>query len=256
MMIRPDVELANMSDVGCVRTVNEDYFTYVEPQEDEEFTRRGRLLMIADGMGGHKGGQVASGIAVDVVREGFLRAEPTDPRSVLINLFQQAHYAILEASRTENELQGMGTTCVAAILKDGQLTYGHIGDSRLYLLRDGHAQQLTDDHTLVNSLLQRGMLTPEQARVHEQRNVLTAAMGSASSDIAGDFAEKPLPLQAGDTLLMCSDGLHGLVTNEEIEWLASDQSLTETCHRLIALAKQRGGPDNITVQLLHVRRTP
>jgi serine/threonine protein phosphatase PrpC len=166
MMIRPDVELANMSDVGCVRKVNEDYFAYVEPQEDAEFRRRGRLMMIADGMGGHQGGQVASGIAVDVVCEGFLQAQPGNPRSVLIDLFQQAHSAILEASRRQDGLEGMGTTCVAAILKDGQLTYGHIGDSRLYLLRNGHAQQLTDDHTLVNSLLQRGMLTTEEARIH------------------------------------------------------------------------------------------
>jgi serine/threonine protein phosphatase PrpC len=256
MIIRPDVELANMSDVGCVRSVNEDYFLYMEPQDQEEFVRRGRLMMVADGMGGHKGGQVASGLAIDIVRESFLEATSDDPRSVLIDSFQQAHRAILEASRNSEDLQGMGTTCCAAILKDGQLTFGHIGDSRLYLIRDGYAHALTDDHTMVNALLKRGILTPEEARTHDQRNVLTAALGAESTTIAGDFAESPLPMQAGDTLLMCSDGLHGLVSDEEMQTLATEYSLTDACRQLIALAKERGGPDNITVQLLRVRDVP
>lgn len=254
MRIRPDVELANLSDVGCVRTVNEDYFLYMEPPEDDEFARRGRLLMVADGMGGHKGGEVASSLATDIVREDFLRAESNDPRSILIDSFQRAHHAILEVSGNHRELQGMGTTCCAAILKDGNLTYGHVGDSRLYLIRGAHAQRLTEDHTLVNALLQRGVLTPEEARTHDQRNVLTAALGSEALTIAGDFAE--VLLHAGDMLLMCSDGLHGVVSDEEMGSLASENSPSETCRRLIALAKQRGGPDNITVQLLQVRDTP
>src|ERR1700677_4827193 len=119
MIIRPDVELAIMSDVGCVRSVNEDYFLYLEPQDEEEFARRGRLFMVADGMGGHKGGQVASGLAVDVVREAFLETDSADPREVLIHSFQHAHQAILDASRSTEELEGMGTTCCAAIIKDG-----------------------------------------------------------------------------------------------------------------------------------------
>jgi PPM family protein phosphatase len=256
MIIRPDVELANMSDVGCVRSVNEDYFLYLEPQDDQEFARRGRLFIVADGMGGHNGGQVASGLAVDVIRETFLETEWGNPREVLIHSFQHAHQAILDASRQTEELEGMGTTCCAAIMKDGQLTFGHVGDSRLYLLRYGQARLLTEDHTLVNGLLKRGILTPEEARTHEQRNVLTAALGSESSKIAGDFVEDPLPMQTGDTLLMCSDGLHGLVTDEEMEALAWERPLTSACQQLISLAKERGGPDNITVQLLRVKEVP
>ena len=167
-----------------------------------------------------------------------------------------AHNAILEASRNSNELEGMGTTCCAAILKDGQLTFGHIGDSRLYLIRDGQAYMLTDDHTMVNSLIKRGVLTSDEARTHEQRNVLTAALGAESSTIAGDFVETPMPMQAGDTLLMCSDGLHGLVSDEEMKSLAWEQPLSDACRQLITLAKERGGPDNITVQLLRVRDIP
>jgi len=185
-----------------------------------------------------------------------MAAESDDPRSILINSFQQAHRAILDASKSIEELDGMGTTCCAAILREGQLMFGHIGDSRLYLIRDGRAQMLTEDHTVVNALLKRGVLTAEQARTHEQRNILTAALGAESATIAGDFAEAPLPLQAGDTLLMCSDGLHGVVSDEEMEALAWQRPLTDACHQLIALAKERGGPDNITVQLLRVRNIP
>jgi serine/threonine protein phosphatase PrpC len=254
MEIRPDVELANMSDVGCVRQVNEDYFAYVEPQDQLEFDRRGRLLMVADGMGGHKGGQVASSLAVDVVRNKFLEADSDDARSVLIDSFQAAHRTIIEASHDSTDLDGMGTTCCAAILKNGQLVFGSIGDSRLYLIREGSVQPLTEDHTVVNALIKQGVLSPEEARHHEQRNVLTAALGSEASTIAGDF--NSIPVQAGDTFLMCSDGLHGLVTDQEMGEVVDSQPLTDACRQLIELAKDRGGPDNITVQLLRVRDIP
>jgi PPM family protein phosphatase len=256
MEIRPDVELANMSDVGCVRTVNEDYFAYVEPEDEQEFERRGRLFMIADGMGGHKGGEVASSLAVAIVRNKFLQAESDDARTVLIDSFQEAHRTIMDASRGSSDLDGMGTTCCAAILRHGQLVFGSIGDSRLYLIRDGKVEPLTEDHTLVNALLKQGMLTAEEARNHEQRNVLTAALGSENSTIAGEFATDPIPLRSGDTLLMCSDGLHGLVNDQEMGAIVNQLPLTEACRELIELAKDRGGTDNITVQLLRVKDVP
>jgi serine/threonine protein phosphatase PrpC len=256
MIIRSDVELANMSDVGCVRSINEDYFLYIEPQEDQDFAQRGRLLMVADGMGGHKGGQIASGLAVEVIQRAFLTSVSDDPRAFLIAAFEDAHRAIMEAANANDGLEGMGTTCCAAILKDGWLTFGHIGDSRLYLMRDAHAHALTDDHTVVNALLKRGVLTAEEARNHNQRNILTAALGAASTTIAGDFVESPLQLQAEDVLLMCSDGLYNLVTDEEMASLTSIYSLTDACRQLVALAKKRGGSDNITIQLLRVREVP
>lgn len=256
MVIRPDVELANLSDVGCVRSVNEDYFAYIEPEDQQEFDRRGRLFMVADGMGGHKGGQVASGLAVNAVRDRFLQTESEDACAVLVESFQEAHRVIMEASHDSSELDGMGTTCCAAILKHGQLVFGSIGDSRLYLIRDGKVQPLTEDHTLVNEMMKQGVLSPEEARTHEQRNVLLAALGAESSRIAGEFASTPIPLRAGDTLLMCSDGLHGQVTDQEMGSVVDSQPLTDACRELVELAKQRGGPDNITVQLLRVRDVP
>jgi PPM family protein phosphatase len=170
--------------------------------------------------------------------------------------FQNAHHAILNAARNMEALDGMGTMCCAAILKRGQLTFGNIGDSRLYLIRYGQAQLLTEDHTVVNALMKQGVLNPEEAKIHRKRNILTAALGANSSGVAGDFVETPIPMKKGDTLLMCSDGLHGMVGNEEIESLASNESLTHACRQLISMAKARGGPDNITVQLLRVKEIP
>ena len=254
LRIRTDVEVANQSDAGCERPENEDYFLYIEPRDDEEFHSRGRLVLVADGMGGCNGGEVASRLAADMVRDVFLRAKATDePRDVLIEGFQLAHEAILRMAREERELHGMGTTCCAAILKRGELYYGHVGDSRLYLIRDGQAKPLTEDHSVVARMVKEGKLTPEEAHNHPQKNVLTAALGIEADLVAGDFSPDPLPLVAGDIVLLCTDGLHGLVSDQEMALTMQDQSLTEACRELVARAKVRGGPDNITVQLLKVR---
>ena len=253
--IRPDVELANLSDVGCEREGNEDYFLYSEPRDDDEFQRSGRLILVADGMGGRNGGEVASTLAAESVRDVFLQSGGADdPRSVLIAGFQEAHRAILDLAAREPELRGMGTTCSAAILKQGLMYYGHIGDSRIYLIRGGHAGPLTEDHNVVARMVRNGLLSAEEAQHHEQRSVLTAALGMDSESLCGDFPVDPLPLVPGDVILLCTDGLHGLVSDEEMALTMSGQSLTEACRELVARAKVRGGPDNITVQLLRVRR--
>jgi protein phosphatase len=264
MRIRSDVEVANISDVGCERTGNEDYFLYHEPDDDAEFEHRGRLVLVADGMGGRNGGEVASHLAAEVIRDVYLRAgngdnggaDPrgADPRSVLIEAFQQAHQAILSMANTEMELRGMGTTCCAAIFKNGLMYYAHIGDSRIYLVRNGEAVPLTEDHSLVARMVRDGILTPEQARNHDNRNVLTAALGVDSDSVAGDFPIDPQELITGDIIAMCTDGLHGLVSDEEIALTTSHQSMREACKELVGRAKVRGGPDNITVQLLRVEQ--
>jgi protein phosphatase len=253
MQIRPGVEIANLTDPGCVRPVNEDYYAYAEPESDELFRRRGRLMVVADGMGGHKGGQVASGLAVQAVRDAFLNGgDSTDLEELLIRGFSQAQRAILEHAAENPELSGMGTTCTAAIFHQGRLSYGHIGDSRLYLVRQGHATQITDDHSLVNKLLKSGAITEEQAAVHEEKNVLTAALGMRSSEIAADFSQAPIPLQPGDGLVLASDGLHGLVNPDEIREAVEKESAYDACRTLVDLAKLRGGHDNITIQVLRV----
>jgi PPM family protein phosphatase len=252
MQVRSDVELANLTDVGCERAQNEDYYCYFEPETDEEFARKGRLLAIADGMGGHAGGQVASGLAIEALREVFLNGEPADSQSVLIAAFARAQQSILAASEAQPELNGMGTTCTAAILCGHKLSYGHIGDSRLYLVQRGVIRQLTDDHSMVNQLVKSGVLTPEQAATHEERNVLTAALGMKSLQVSADFSPEPLHLEPNDILVLTSDGMHGLVTAEEIAQTVSAERPYDACRTLVDLAKTRGGPDNITIQVLKI----
>ena len=254
MHIRPDVELANASDVGLARDSNEDFFLYCEPADDEEFLRRGRLILVTDGMGGHQGGAEASRLAAEAVRSVFFKSESMEPREVLIEGFQLAQASILAEAAGDPLSCGMGTTCSAAIVRAGKLYLGHIGDSRVYLLRQGDARQLTEDHSLVQQMVREGLLTEEQARSHEKRNVLTQALGIPSDRLAGDFPAAPLDLEVDDIVLLCTDGLHGLVQGVEMASTAAGQSLTEACRELVALAIVRGGPDNITLQMLAIRQ--
>lgn len=251
MEIRPGIELANLSDVGCKRSENEDYYCYAEPDSEEEFKKKGRLAVIADGMGGHEGGQVASGLAVDTVRKTYLSFVSCDPHEALVEAFRRAHEAIQQWVGKHPELRGMGTTCTAAVLRDRQLYYGHVGDSRLYLLRDSTISRLTRDHSFVNRLLEQGLLTPEEAAVHPERNVLTAALGT-NSQAPVDFSETPIPLAPADVLLLSTDGLHGLVNDDELLAVASECPPRDACRTLVEMAKKRGGADNITLQIIRI----
>jgi PPM family protein phosphatase len=251
MQIRPGIELGNLTDTGCHREKNEDYYCYSEPDDEQQFQRKGRLAVVADGMGGHEGGQVASSIAVETVRDSYLNHPSDDPAEALTTAFQEAHAAILEHARVHPELHGMGTTCTAVVVRDRQLSYCHVGDSRLYLIRGFSISQLTEDHSAVGRLVRDGVLTPEQAAVHPERNVLTAALGM-DAPVPLDFPDYPMPLEPSDILLICSDGLHGLVGNEEMAAVAATSSPREACQELVRIAKDRGGFDNITVQILKV----
>jgi protein phosphatase len=252
MRIRPDVELASLTDLGMQREQNEDNFLYLEPEDDEDFANKGRLLLVADGMGGHKGGEVASGIAAAALREAFLTADAEDAKTVLLRGFSEAQRQIVARGSETDDLSGMGTTCTAVILRNGELTFGHIGDSRLYLLRSGILTQLTEDHTLVHQLVKGGALSKDEAQSFEQKNVLTAALGMRTDEVAADFSEAPLLLEPGDTLIVSSDGLHGLIGDDEIAKTADSMTPNEACRVLLNLAIERGGPDNITVQILRV----
>jgi len=251
MHIRPGIELGNLTDIGCHRDENQDYYCYAEPEDEEEFAHKGRLAVIADGMGGHEGGQVASRIAVERVRDAYLAQPDGDPRENLIAAFCEAHSAIQQYAHDHPELEGMGTTCTCAVLKNNQLYYGHVGDSRLYLLRQGAISLVTEDHSYVQGLVRQGMLTPEEAAVHPQRNILTAALGTESA-VPADFSQEPMPLAPGDVLLLCTDGLHGLVSDRDLLFSAGGSPAGDACQELVKMAKNRGGFDNITVQILRI----
>src|ERR1700690_2578573 len=254
MKIRPGIELANLTDVGCERAENEDSFCYAEPESDEELLTRGRLIVIADGMGGQEGGQIASGIAVDTGRDVFLNGPASDPAAALGPAYQSAHFAIQNHAREHPELAGMGTTCTSAILRDGHVTYGHVGDSRLYLLRSGTIGRLTRDQSYVQHMVEIGVISAEEAATHPSRNILTSALGAATT-VEADFAEAPIRLESSDVLLFCTDGLHGLVSDDEMLAVSSENSPRDACVKLVEMAKSRGGPDNITIQIVRIEGT-
>jgi serine/threonine protein phosphatase PrpC len=250
MGIRPGIEMASLSDLGCQRQNNEDCYSYWEPMSDEEFLRKGRLAMVADGMGGYKGGQEASRLAVDTVEQVYASTLDSDPQALLTAGFIAAHQRIQDQANKDPGLRGMGTTCTAIALLGNNLYYAHVGDSRLYMVRDGSMSLLTRDHSYVSRLVEDGILRAEEAESHPQRHILTAALGSGD-EVFPDTAQEPIGLEKNDVLLFCTDGLWGVVGEKEIKSAAAVQP-EQACKALVSLAKQRGGPDNITVQLLRI----
>jgi protein phosphatase len=245
------MEVAGLTDVGCQRENNEDSYLYWEPADEEEFQRKGRLAVIADGMGGHEGGQEASRLAVETVREVYDQAFHDDPQAALVESFAAAHSRIQEYAEQYPAFHGMGTTCTAVVLRGRQLYFAHVGDSRLYLVRDAHILRLTRDHSYVGRLVENGIVRAEDAEKHPQRHILTAALG-AGMNVAVDGAEQSLALQDGDELLLCTDGLWGVVSDRELETAVNHNAPAECCAALVKLARERGGPDNITLQVLRL----
>jgi protein phosphatase len=251
MRIRTGIELGNLTDMGCVRDDNQDSYCYAEPESDEQFARKGRLVVVADGMGGYEGGAIASSIAVDVVRATYA-SESGETEPALTEAMISAHLAIRNYVREHPELAGMGTTCTAAVLKNGHLIYGHVGDSRLYLMRDGQITKLTRDQTVTERMVEEGLLKADEVMNHPDYHVLTAAMGAGES-VPAEFPQAPIALFPDDILLLCTDGLHDLVRDDEMLAVARQNAPGEACKRLVATAKSRGGYDNITVQILKIQ---
>jgi protein phosphatase len=263
MKIRPGIEVSTQSDIGCLRQNNEDSFAYWEPEDDRQFPRKGRLAVVADGMGGYEGGQEASRLAVETILEVYRDFAGDDPQAALVEALQTANQRIRQYSFAHPELRGMGTTCTAAVIvaashpdaRHHALYFAHVGDTRLYLIRDRQITRVTRDHSYVGRLLESGMISPEEAENHPQRNILTAALGTLP-DLIVDSPESPLPLSPHDVLLICSDGLWGLVRDPEILTALENKSAEHAGRDLIALARERGGPDNITVSILRLLEPP
>ena len=245
-----DVQARAATDIGLKRSMNEDRYGLWLPEERVVRERRGVLLVIADGMGGARAGEVASQTAVEKVLESYREAQG-EPLEDLHVAMIAANHAVHNQSLLHPELSGMGTTLTALVLRGSGAFLAHVGDSRAYLVRGGGARQLTMDHSLVAQLMRAGHLTPEEARVDPRRNVVTRSVGAAPV-VQADVTALAEPLRAGDTLLLTTDGLHGLVSDEELGAAASDPDLDAICARLVALARQRGGPDNITVVVARI----
>ncbi len=250
--MRYAVEACLLSDVGCHRTQNEGCLLYVGPSEDPLHERRGMLALVADGMGGHQAGQVASQLAVDVIRQDYYERNEKDPTKALRQAFIKANSVIYKASISKPDLQGMGTTCSALVLKNGQYWFAHVGDSRLYWLRNGKLLQLTEDHTMVMDLVNNGLIRPADAQHHPDKNIITRALGTRAG-VEVSVSPGPKPVQIGDYYILCSDGLHDLVDDNEIRQSVLSEPPYGACAELISLAKERGGYDNISVGILAIR---
>jgi PPM family protein phosphatase len=251
MKVRTGIEVSSQSDIGCVRQNNEDSFGYWEPDDDEQFLRKGRLAVVADGMGGYEGGQEASRLAVETMVAVYRDFGGDNPQEALAEALQAAHDHIRQFSFLHPEFRGMGTTCTAAAIVQDTLHYVHVGDTRLYLIRNGQITKVTRDHSYVGRLVEAGMISPEEAEKHPQRNILTSALGT-HPDLIVDSPRHPEPLHPEDVLLICTDGLWGLVRDAEILDSVEDRTAEQAGRALVALARERGGPDNITVEILRL----
>jgi PPM family protein phosphatase len=248
---RPGIEFADLTDIGCQREHNEDSSGYWEPQSEEGLERRGCLAVIADGMGGYEGGQEASRIAVQTICDTYANTPVIDNQVALLSCIRAAHERIQKYAVEHPEFFGMGTTCTAICIVRDLLHYAHVGDSRLYLVRSGVISQLTHDHSYVARLVMSGAIRPEEAEAHPQRHILTAALGVGEHPQV-DTPSEPLALHLGDVLLLCTDGLWGIVHDQELKEFANVGTPSQACQELVRLAKERGAPDNITVQVLRI----
>jgi protein phosphatase len=201
-------------------------------------------------MGGHSAGEVASTIAVDTISQE-LPWGSDDPATALLDVVRAANRRIFDTAATAEKLSGMGTTCTAVVLTDWKAYLAHVGDSRLYLVRAGEIYSMTEDDSSVMEMVRQGILTREEARSHADRNVILRALGTHPAVEVSSWA-RPFPVRDGDRFILSTDGLHDLVEDTEIRDAVLTRGRQQACAGLIAAARERGGPDNITVVLLEV----
>lgn len=236
-----------VTDLGNIRTNNEDVGLFFRVADADISREKGCLLLVADGMGGHNAGEVASRMAADIISHEYVRQNGAVEKS-LHKAFELANKTIYEMSLSNRAMKGMGTTCTTLVIIDQVVYYAHAGDSRAFLQKSGSIAQITEDHTYVQELVRNGEITLAEAHVHPKRNILTNAMGTKPS-LRIDTGKFALPFEENDRLMICSDGLYDYITNEELARILGGTSLRDTANELVELAKSRGGHDNITVVL-------
>lgn len=232
----------SMTDIGRKREINQDYVFAT----DETIGNLPNLLVVADGMGGHRAGDFASRFTVEVLAEEVQNSKETHPEQILGNAIQTANERLMEEAAKDSRLEGMGTTLVAATILDHVLYFANVGDSRLYLINK-EIRQLSKDHSMVEEMIRLGGLTEEEAKHHPDKNIITRAMG-VKDKVEPDFFE--YRLKGGDTILMCSDGLTNMVDDDEIfQIVKSARDIVEAVETLIQRANENGGSDNIGIVL-------
>ncbi|MHB1001229.1 MAG: Stp1/IreP family PP2C-type Ser/Thr phosphatase [Armatimonadota bacterium] len=245
-----DTKVGARTDLGLIRENNEDKFDFFEPEELEILALKGCLYAVADGMGGHASGQIASELALKTIIKTYYGDTGEDVGASLKESFNRANSYIYDAAQMVKERNGMGTTCTALVLRDDQMFLAHVGDSRLYLIREGSIRRVSEDHSWVAEQVKRGALTEEEAHMSPFRNVITRSLGAAP-DVETDISVEPI--LKSDIFVLCSDGLSGYVRDEEILDLVTNWSPAVAALKLIDRANENGGGDNITAVIISVR---
>ncbi len=234
-------QVGRKTDVGRVRSANEDCMGDL-PVEN------GHVLIVADGMGGYRGGAIASGLVVEAIEEYFLDTELENPQKALKESIYTANERIYLRGKQDEDLSRMGSTCVLALVQKNKLYLAHVGDSRIYLLRPGGTlQRLTRDHTVVQHFVDVGLLSEEEAEGHPDSHILSRALGPRAH-VEPEIQENPITLKEGDRVLLCSDGLTKMLTEKNIgDYMALSTSIQEIAEQMVDLANDNGGEDNVTV---------
>jgi serine/threonine protein phosphatase PrpC len=243
------LNIAQRTDVGRQRPHNEDNVAYIVPKDAMLQAKKGALFIVADGMGGHAAGEVASEMAVRTVSTLYYQDNDSDVAASLLRSIKHTNAIIYQRARQQAEHNGMGTTCVTAVLLHNRAYIANVGDSRAYLVRRGWVRQVSQDHSWVAEQVRAGAMTEAEARMHQLRNMITRSLGSLPEVEVDIFIEQ---VQEGDTLLLCSDGLSGMISDNEIAQIIEQYTPQECVHRLIERANAHGGPDNITVLVARV----
>ncbi len=248
------LEHAAVSDVGLRRSNNQDSFAVALAGSPDSWARRGHLFMVADGMGAHAAGELASKMATDSVPHTYQKLLEESPASALRQAIEDANGRIHTRGQANLDFRGMGTTTSALLLLPEGAIVAHVGDSRVYRVRDNRIEQLSFDHSLVWEMMAAGKLREQEVPSYIPKNIITRSLGPAPQ-VQIDL-EGPFPLAPGDTFLLCSDGLSGQVSDEELGALLSVLPPKESAQTLVDLANLRGGPDNITVIVARVAKVP
>ena len=242
-----DFDLALLTDIGTARSNNEDACGHFIQSPKEV------VFVVADGVGGYDGGEVASQMAVDVTLTAYRESAPSlGPAKRLQRAVQRANIEIHNRAIAVPELRRMATTVTAAAVADGVLHAVHVGDCRLYLIRGTKIQQMTKDHTVIGERVRLGLISEKEARQHPERSALSRCMGR---ELIVSLDRLTMPLKAGDRIVLCSDGLHGMLEDHEIETLSRGLKAEEACRRLIDEANARGAADNVTAAFLLTRKS-
>ncbi len=244
------IQIDGYSDVGCLRENNEDAIYWGGEEKTDNKNKKETLLLVADGMGGHNAGEIASGMARDYIRTVYKYWKKA-PHKELIKIFTEANRKIFRAARRNKEYANMGTTCTTLIITNDFAYCAHVGDSRLYLIRNDSIYRMTEDHTIRRELERKGFIAGDVSNSAVETSLITRTMGINKS-IKVDTWTYGLPVKVNDKFLLCSDGLTDMLSDDEIKLIILNNSWETVCKKLIDKAKEKGGYDNISVIIAYL----